>query len=256
MKFLVLAGTLDGRDLAKELELRGHQTIISALTEYGAELAEETGLSTRYGALDKVSLRNLLLSHSFTAVVDATHPYAEKVHKLAKTVCQADKIPYFRWIRTPSQTENHPLIKWANNIPEAACQAGALGKRILLTTGSNSLAEWLRHPTLQEKELFVRVLPTSTVLNKCEKLGLKPYQIIAAQGPFSQEWNEAVCVQLKIDVVVAKDSGQVGGTPEKVAACLNLGLPIILLKRPEQEEDSLTYSEFIMKMEEELCKQK
>lgn len=232
MKLLVLAGTEDGRKLAEALKRRGHEVLISALTAYGADLALEHGLEARFGAMDTQGLTDLLQKGSFTALVDATHPYALKVKETAQNVCQALSLPYLRWERPALDLEDHPLLHWAEDIPLAAQIAAKLGQRILLTTGSNDLPEWAVLPSLKHKELYIRVLPTSHVLERCEALGFKAKQIIAAQGPFSQEWDEAMFKQLGIDVVIAKESGKVGGTLEKVQACFALHIPLILLKRP------------------------
>ncbi|MCB8814463.1 precorrin-6A reductase [Desulfosporosinus shakirovi] len=252
MKLLVLAGTEDGRDLADTLKQRGHQILVSTLTAYGAELVQEHGLQARSGAMDAESLTDLLKANSFAALVDATHPYAVQVKEMAKKVCTDLGLPYLRWERSALKVDDHPLIHWAEDIPDAVEIASKLGKNILLTTGSNGLPDWVSHPLLKDKLLYVRVLPTSQVLARCESFGLKPNQIVAAQGPFSQEWDEAMFKQLKIDVVVAKESGKVGGTHEKIQACLNLNLPLVLLKRPvpEMASDSQTLTQFIKHMEE------
>ncbi|SHI14046.1 precorrin-6A reductase [Desulfosporosinus lacus] len=252
MKLLVLAGTEDGRGLADALKQRGHEILVSTLTAYGAELVQEHGLQVRSGAMDAESLTDLLKANSFAALVDATHPYAVQVKEMAKKVCTDLGLPYLRWERSALEVDDHPLIHWAEDIPAAVEIASKLGKNILLTTGSNGLPDWVSHPLLKDKFLYVRVLPTSQVLARCESLGFKPNQIVAAQGPFSQEWDEAMFKQLKIDVVVAKESGKVGGTHEKIQACLNLNLPLVLLKRPvpEMASDSQTLTQFIKHMEE------
>lgn len=256
MKFFVLAGTEDGRELAEALEQRGHHVLVSTLTAYGANLIHEKGLDARYGALDAEKLKMLLENGVYDALLDATHPYAVQVKEIAQAVCQDTGIPYLRWQRSPLALDVHPLIHWAQDISTAAQIADQLGQRILLTTGSNALAEWLALSNLKDKQLFVRVLPTVDVLKRCETLGLKPNQIIAVQGPFSQLWNEAMIKQLNIDVVIAKESGKVGGTLEKVKACFNLNIPLVILKRPEDEGQSLSISQFIMRMEERLCNPK
>ncbi|HWQ72208.1 MAG TPA: precorrin-6A reductase [Desulfitobacteriaceae bacterium] len=252
MKYLVLAGTYDGRLLAEELKARGHKVVVSTLTEYGADLAQEAGIKARSGALDKESFLQLLEAQAFSAVIDATHPYATQIRKLSQSVCRQIKLPYFRWQRSSLQTFTHPLIHWTKDLNSAARKAAELGRRIFLTTGSNSLNHWLETPEFAGKRIFVRVLPTSAILQRCERSGLKPSQIIAAQGPFSQAWNEAVIRQLKIEVVITKDSGKVGGTLEKIRACLNLQVPIVILQRPE-ETTSMTLTKFIEHMEEQLC---
>lgn len=235
MNLFVLAGTEDGRQLAGELELRGHHVWVSTLTEYGAQIAEAQGLQTRYGALDKAKFIALIQQNSIVGLIDATHPYAEKIHQLARNVSEEVGIPYFRWERPKIVQETSPLIHWAADFAEAGALACRLGQRIFLTTGSKKLKDWLELPGFKEREIFARVLPRSEVLLQCESLGLKPYQIIAAQGPFSQRFNEALWEQLKIDIVITKESGQVGGTNEKIKACLNLEIPIIILERPRSE---------------------
>lgn len=252
MRLLVLAGTEDGRRLADALKQRGHEVLVSTLTAYGAELVQGQGLQARSGAMDAQTLRDLLNINFFNALVDATHPYAVRVKEMAQKVCKDLELPYLRWERSALEVEDHPLIHWAEDIPAAAQIAAGLGERILLTTGSNGLPEWTAQPLLRDKLLYIRVLPTSEVLGRCESLGFKPNQIVAAQGPFSQEWDEAMFKQLKIQVVVAKESGKVGGTLEKVQACLNLNLPLILLKRPTAEKalDSQTMDQFIKHLEE------
>jgi precorrin-6A/cobalt-precorrin-6A reductase len=251
VRLLVLAGTEDGRELADALKQRGHDILVSTLTAYGADLALAQGLQARSGAMDAQRLTDLLKGGAFAALVDATHPYAVQVKEMAKTVCAELALPYLRWQRSSLELEEHPLLHWAADIPAAAQIAAELGgQRILLTTGSNALPEWVSLPALQDKLLFVRVLPTAQVLARCEALGFKPYQIIAAQGPFSQEWDEAMFKQLKIEIVIAKESGQVGGTLEKVQACIGLNIPLILLKRPATEAQACSLAQFIKHLEE------
>ena len=250
MKLLVLAGTEDGRELADALRRRGHDILVSTLTSYGADLAQEQGLQVRSGAMDAQSLKELVEGGGFVAIVDATHPYAIRVKEMAKMVCEELAIPYLRWQRSSLELEANPLIHWADNISTAAIIAAELGQRILLTTGSNALPEWVSLPSLQDKRLYIRVLPTSEVLARCEFLGFKPNQIIAVQGPFSQEWDEAMFKQLRIEVVVTKESGKVGGTLEKVQACQRLKIPLVILKRPVTDGQDSSLAQFIKNLEE------
>lgn len=274
MRFMLIGGTADSRELAREIYRQGHQLLISTLTEYGAELAYQGSrrwepedfngqnnkampeVEIRYGALNEDSFTDLLRTRLPDAVVDAAHPYAQQIHALAEFVCRKEGVPYFIWERPSAELPESGLIYGVKNLREAAASAAKLGRRILLTTGGNSLPEWLQCEEFKEKEIFVRVLPTSGILAQCEALGLKPYQIIAAQGPFSQSWNEAIFEQLEIDVVVAKDSGLVGGTPEKIAACMNTGIPIVILQRPQMPKhvkgSSSDLRSFINEMEEKL----
>lgn len=235
MKLMVLAGTEDGRRLAALLQERGHEILVSTLTEYGAEIAQEQGLKARSGALGEHELRTILQEQEIAALIDATHPYAQNISALAPKVALETGIPYYRWERPQGQYPEHPLIHFVPDLEAAAALAGRLGKRIFLSTGSRNLPQWLSLPQLKDCEIFARVLPTAAVLQQCEDLGLKPAQIIAMQGPFSQSFNEALWQQLRIQVVISKESGAVGGTDEKVQACLNLDIPLIILERPGED---------------------
>jgi precorrin-3B C17-methyltransferase len=53
------------------------------------------------------------------------------------------------------------------------------------------------------------------------------------QGPFSQRANESLWLDWQIDCVVTKDSGETGGLPAKIAAAQKLGIPLIVVQRPE-----------------------
>ena len=106
-----------------------------------------------------------------------------------------------------------------------------LGQRILLTTGSKQLADYIAR--LPGKTVLARVLPTQEVLAQCESYGMTIDQIFALKGPFSAEFNEAFYRYCGTDVVITKESGTQGGFSEKIAPCLALGIPCIVVVRPQ-----------------------
>ena len=56
------------------------------------------------------------------------------------------------------------------------------------------------------------------------------------QGPFSQEFNEALIRQWQIDILITKESGGPGGFAEKAAAARNTGARLWVIGRPLREE--------------------
>ena len=116
---------------------------------------------------------------------------------------------------------------------EAAEAASKLGQRIFLTTGSRNLDKFVRSPHLQDAELTARVLPTAEVIALCESLGLDAGHIAALQGPFSKELNKELFRRYAAQVIITKNSGSIGGTDTKLAAAKELGLPIVLIDRPQ-----------------------
>jgi precorrin-3B C17-methyltransferase len=53
------------------------------------------------------------------------------------------------------------------------------------------------------------------------------------QGPFTRQFNEALWQAWNIDFVIAKDSGEAGGFPAKRDAARALGLPLLVVERPQ-----------------------
>ena len=102
-------------------------------------------------------------------------------------------------------------------------------KRILIGTGSKNLAKYREN--LPEIELFPRVLPTSEVIIECEKLGFNADNIIAMKGPFSKDMNVEMIKHYDIDLMLTKESGAAGGFLEKIDACEECGIDVLVLKR-------------------------
>jgi precorrin-6x reductase len=71
-------------------------------------------------------------------------------------------------------------------------------------------------------------------LTACEELGIPHRNIIAMQGPFSIEINEALLRQYQIRYLVTKDGGKVGGFEEKVVAARHTGAQLVVISRPEE----------------------
>ena len=77
-----------------------------------------------------------------------------------------------------------------------------------------------------------RILPTAEVMAECEKF-LSPKNIIAIQGKFSVELNAELLKHANAEVIVTKNSGQVGGTDTKILAAEKLNLPVVMINRPK-----------------------
>ena len=74
---------------------------------------------------------------------------------------------------------------------------------ILLTTGSKELSVYASSEKIKNR-LYVRVLPGLESLHICMEQGISGKQIIALQGPFSEEMNTAILHQYQIQCMVTK----------------------------------------------------
>ena len=118
---------------------------------------------------------------------------------------------------------------------DAATAAAYLSEtegNILLTIGAKALPVFTG---LVPERLFPRILPTHEGLAACEALDIPHRNIIAMQGPFSEELNLALLRQFSIRYLVTKDGGGPGGFPENCRAAAQAGVTLVLLRRPEEE---------------------
>lgn len=230
---LVLAGTADGREIAAALSALGVPVTVSVVSGYGRELAESAGLTVHAGPLDEAGFAGLFRRDGIRVVVDATHPYAGEVSVTAQAACARAGVGYLRYERPAASLPAYDRLHVAESAPEAAKMAAGLGEVIFLTTGSRTLAAFAAEPLLRGRRLIARVLPEPEVLAECRRLGFSPGDIVAMQGPFSRELNEALFREYAADVVVSKNSGRQGGADAKFAAAVSLGLHLVVIDRPE-----------------------
>ena len=238
----IAAGTQDGRELTGRLLQAGYSVIASVVSSYGEKLlAEYPGLLINDQPLDEEGLVSYLTEKNVALFVDASHPYAANVSQNAMKACRRLSIPYIRYERQ-SVPVAYEKVYVVENYDEAAQKAGALGKRIFLTTGSRNVRVFTESPALRDHEIIVRILPTAEVLAEMEALGLTPKQIVALQGPFSKELNVALYRQYQAEVVVTKNSGEIGGTDTKLEAAVELKLPVVMIDRPRIAYDKVVYT--------------
>lgn len=234
-RVLVFGGTSEGRELAQWLNARGTcQVTVSSLTEYGGSLVEGMErVQSITGQMDEAQMERLIRDGGFSCVVDATHPYAVRVSQDVAESARACAVRYYRVLR-----EGEPEGPWVgfDTAEQAAAYVARQEGRVLLTTGSKDLAIYAKALENCPERLFVRILPVAQSLAAADELGIPASRIIAMQGPFSQELNEALLRELDIATMVTKASGAAGGFWEKVRAAQACGVQVVVVHRPPEQD--------------------
>lgn len=229
---LVLGGTSDSLEICKQLNEINVSYIVSVTTPYGEELAKKCASKIILKKLTLEDMVNFINENNISKIIDATHPYAVEVSTNAIKASEITQIKYIRFERESLikdiDYENKYIV---TDIDEACDIANKIGNNIFIGTGSKNL--YLYTKKIKNKKLIPRVLPTSQVLISCEELGFNADNIIAMKGPFTIEMNEATYKQYNIDLVITKESGVAGGFMEKIQACKNLNIPVIIIKRED-----------------------
>ncbi|MZP28536.1 precorrin-6A reductase [Heliobacterium undosum] len=233
----VVAGTRDARRLIEGIWRAGLPVIASVVSEYGAQLLQEAfsgKVPVHQGAMDPPAMRSFVREKGIIAVIDATHPFARVVSENLLKLAAGEGVAYLRYERPSVDTTDFPNLIAVRNWEEALDALGEAeeGETVFLATGSRALPQVV--PPLLQKKLrpIARVLPDLDSLRQCLDLGLQADQIIAMQGPFSEEMNRAMFAQTKARWLVTKESGAVGGADAKLRAAAGMGLKTILLCRP------------------------
>jgi precorrin-6x reductase len=231
---LLLAGTKDGRELAADLISAGFSVLASVTTSYGGALLQEIpGVIVKIGRLDAAGMQRLVDEHRIKGILDATHPFAVEISQLAQDAACTSGRPYLRWERPSAALPESSLLYRVQDWDGVAEKISDLQARsVFLAVGVNHLAFIVGHPLLSLCSFTARVLPLPEAVSTCLRVGLKPQQIVALQGPGSRELNRALFEHFQADALVTKESGPEGGTVEKVAAALDLKISVVLVERP------------------------
>lgn len=259
VKFLIFAGTTEGRQLVETLltaasenpEARLEVTACVA-TDYGRNVLEEStaameqkGLRILSGRRSEEEMARMMTEERFDAVIDATHPYAAAASACIRGACERTEARYIRLLRDSGveAAEKNALraieeAVFVESTEEAVSFLGTTEGPVLLTTGSKELAAFTKLEGYRER-LFARVLPMTDVVAHCTELGFQGRQLICMQGPFSYEMNAAMLKQTGARYLVTKDSGKAGGFDEKLLAAEDLGVrPVIIGRKPEKDGES------------------
>ena len=254
-KILVFAGTTEGRILSGRLSACGVPHTVCVATEYGEELLEENPLvRVHQGRMDADAIRTFLLEEGFGAVVDATHPYARTVTENIRRAAEETGVLLLR-LKRAEDTDAGKGNRKMRSFPSHEACASALQEQegnILLTTGSRELAAYCADEGVR-KRLYVRVLPGLESISACIQNGVEEKRILALQGPFGAEMNEALIRQYRISCLVTKDSGRAGGFGEKLEAAEKTGIPVFVIGRPPERE-GLSFREVWRRLEDFLQK--
>ena len=83
-KFLIFGGTLEGRSLSEWMSRMEWPHTVCVATEYGEEVMEPAkDVSVHQGRMNEEEMVRFLIHGKYTAVADATHPYAVEVSKIS-----------------------------------------------------------------------------------------------------------------------------------------------------------------------------
>ncbi|KPI02024.1 Precorrin-6A reductase [Actinobacteria bacterium OV450] len=252
---LILGGTTEARRLAAALAAGGTEDGAAPATAAGS--GPDTGSASGSGTAARAALRvttslagrvaapvlppgevriggfggpeglaTWITAHRVSHLVDATHPFAERMSFNAAAAAALSGVPLIA-LRRPGWSPG-PGDDWhfADSLAEAALRLPELGGRAFLTTGRMGLHTFAQ---LADTWFLVRSVdpPEAPVPPRLD--------VLLARGPFSLEGERELLARHRIDVLVTKDSGG-SATAPKLTAAREAGIPVLVVRRPPVPE--------------------
>ncbi|MGW7008924.1 cobalt-precorrin-6A reductase [Streptomyces sp. NPDC054933] len=219
---LILGGTAEARRLAAELHTDPGLLVTSSLAGRVAQPRLPAGQVRIGGFGGAAGLAQWLREHRVDALIDATHPFAEKISFNAAEAAAIAHTPLLA-LRRPGWVPG-PGDRWheVGSLSEAAGLLSSLGRRVFLTTGRMGLAAFAGLG-----ELWFLVRSVDAPEPPCPAR----MEVLLDRGPFTVEGESELLRRHRIDVLVTKDSGG-PATSAKLTAAREAGVPVVVVRRP------------------------
>ena len=221
---LVFGGTTEGRKAAETLEESGSTYFYSTKTgEQDIVLHHGVRID---GALTAEDMQAFCCEQGVRLIVDAAHPFAERLHLTIAQVSLDLQIPIVRYERI--YPPRNPDITWINDysdldyiLPSLSREGQGVG-RLLATTGVQSIFK-LKHLEELGIKFIYRILNRESSIVLAHQQGATDDQLCYYEDGGMPS----------ADAILMKESGISGGFVEKVAEARAKGMRIIVIKRPE-----------------------
>jgi precorrin-6A/cobalt-precorrin-6A reductase len=221
IRVLILGGTGEARALAHRLDAAGVD-IVSSLAGRVRRPRLPVGEVRVGGFGGPEALGRWLREHRIGAVIDATHPFAQRISHSAVRAAAATGVPLLRLERPGWRAGPEDRWHWVDDLPGAADAVTALGaRRVWVTSGRQGLEAFAG---LDAWFLIRCVDPPVVALPR-------RHELLLDRGPYTLAGEVALLAEHRIELLVTKDSGG-SHTAAKLAAARARGVPVVVVRRP------------------------
>lgn len=226
MRALILGGTREARDMAKAL-VEHKVWVMSSLAGRVKNPALPAGQVRIGGFGGPEGLARWIEDNNISVVIDATHPFAERISDSAQKACAMLGIPLYALHRPEWEAQAGDRWIVCANMDEAAHIARTRYRRIFLTIGRQNISAFAHD---EDNFYLIRCV------EKPDGPLPKNHEIIYDRGPFIKEKEKELLVNHDIDVVVTKNSGG-RLTYAKIEAAREYGCDVLMIGRPPANPD-------------------
>ncbi|GAB4233496.1 MAG: cobalt-precorrin-6A reductase [Elainellaceae cyanobacterium] len=239
MAIWLIGGTQESAELAQQIIKVGLPCVVTVTTASARSLYPATpGLQLRVGGLSTEQISDFLQAYQVGCILDASHPFAVEISRLAIATARQLQLPYLRYERPGISAPTQASLLRLSDFQTLLTGNYLTNQRVLLTIGYRNLAQfqdWQERTTL-----FARILPSVSALEAALTAGFSPDRLIALRPPLSIELEKALWQHWQISLVVTKASGAAGGEDVKHQVAADLGTKLIVIDRPPIAYPQLT----------------
>jgi precorrin-6A/cobalt-precorrin-6A reductase len=223
----IIAGTSEGREIISRIKDLDN-FIATIATDGGKEFIPTDKLIVGRMSYDEMII--FAKEHGISMIVDLTHPYAKIVSSNAKKLSQELDMKYIRYVRDKVDTISNSI--YLKSYEESYEYLSKIKGTVFFTTGSKNVKDYEK--IKKDNRFIYRILPAIDSIEECRKYNVSMKDTVAVLGPFSKRYNKVMLEEYKADYCVMKDSGDKGGTMEKIEACEELGVKAIVIGREDE----------------------
>ena len=221
---LIFGGTTEGRTAVKVLDEAGSPYYYS--TRGNAQQIECKHGTRVAGGMDHDAMTEFCSTHDIHLIIDAAHPFASLLHTTVAAVSEQLDLPVIRLERRyPPRDES---LVWCDTFDDAIDYLESHEIRDLLAlSGVQTITKlqryWEKHPC------HFRVLDRDNSREIAHRAGFPAENLL-----FWQEGQDELTLfrQLRPGAILTKESGESGYYEEKITAARQLGIPVIVIRRP------------------------
>lgn len=219
---LILGGTRDAVDLASRLAARPGSRVISSLAGRTRQPKAVAGESRVGGFGGADGLAAYLAAEKVDLLIDATHPFAERISANAVRASENAGVALLRLVRPAWKPE--PGDDWMPVVSlDAAVAAIPSGARAFLALGSQHLAAFAGRGDIH---FVIRMVDPPQA-----PLPLARYDLVIGKPSGDPSEEAALFLRHAVTRIVCRNSGGAGAYAKLVAA-RELELPVVMIERP------------------------
>lgn len=226
---LVFGGTTEGKKTVEVLEALQLSYVYSTKTEINFD--KTVYGSYRFGALSEKELKVFIELNNISLIINAAHPFATVLHQTIALVSEKTRTPVIRLERQYPERKKHPLVHYVSDYDDALVVLQKEKKTLLALSGVQSISKlesyWKEIPS------YFRILDRASSIEMALVNGFPKKQLILGLPNKAAEEEIFLIQQHKIGIILTKESGDSGSLSAKIEAALEVGIPIIIIEKPE-----------------------